>query len=388
MDLADLIIIILLLPALARGLRAGLMQLLLSSGGFLAGLLLGSQIAARLAPLASSPLAKLVIVLITEFGLASLFGAVGDRAGLRLSRAAEKFSLGGLNQALGAVVAAGFTLVVVWLAASALSGVHSYGIGGEVKKSLIIRNLNKILPTPPDIFAELEKIISPNGFPNVFLGLEPQHTTISPFNSVNNQAVLNDEASVVKVEGQGCGGLVFGSGFVAAKGFVVTNAHVVAGIDSPEVVDRLGTYRATPVWFDPDMDIAVLRVRGLGDPPLALTTGTLPDGDAAAVLGFPGGGPLVAAGGVIIDHVSAEGRNIYNQGLVTRNIYEAQADVEPGNSGGPLIAPDGAVAGVVFARSLSQNNVGYALMISEVRPLIRQAINNDTPVSTAGCAPD
>ena len=86
--------------------------------------------------------------------------------------------------------------------------------------------------------------------------------------------------------------------------------------------------------------------------------------------------------------MTAEGRNIYNRGLVIRNIYEAQVEVEPGNSGGPLIARDGSVAGIVFAKSLSQNNVAYALMIDEARPLIRQAIQSDAPVSTASCTAD
>ena len=385
MNLVDLIIFVLLLAAIARGIRVGFMSPLLSYGGFVAGLLLGSRVATWVAPHASNPTTKLVIVLIVEFGLAALFASIGEIAGMYLNTVARRFHLGRLNQALGAGLAIIFTVVLVWLGASALSNVRSYDIGGQVRQSLIVRKLDAALPTPPDIFAQLEKIISPNGFPNVFLGLEPQHTTISPSNSVNNQAVINDEASVVKIQGEGCGGIVFGSGFVVDDGIVVTNAHVVGGIAAPEVLDASGTYQATPIWFDPDLDVAVLRVNGLADPPLTLTGDVLPDNDAAAVLGYPGGGPLVAGNGVIIDHVTAEGRNIYNRGLVIRNIYEVQADVEPGNSGGPLIAADGSVAGIIFARSLSQNNVGYALMIDEAKPLIQQAIQNNTPVSTASC---
>ncbi|MFA6001978.1 MAG: MarP family serine protease [Thermoleophilia bacterium] len=385
MNFLDLMIIILLLTALLWGSRAGLMRLLLSYTGFVAGLLLGVQVAGWIVPSASNPIVKLFIVLIEELGLASLFAALGEAAGQRLNSSAARVHLRGLDKALGAGLAVIFSLVVVWLGASALTNVRSYDIGSQVKQSLIVRKLDAVFPTPPDIFARLEKIISPNGFPNVFLGLEPKHTTVSPSNSVNNQAVINDEASVVKIQGEGCGGMVFGSGFVVDNEIVVTNAHVVGGIAAPEVVDGSGTYQATPIWFDPDLDVAVLRVNDLADPPLKLTSQILPDNDAAAVLGYPGGGPLVAGNGVIIDHVTAEGRNIYNRGLVIRNIYEVQADVEPGNSGGPLIAADGSVAGIIFAKSLSQNNVGYALMIDEAKPLIRQAIQNNTPVSTASC---
>lgn len=386
MNLVDVIIILLLVSAVVRGIRAGLFELLLSFGGFVAGLFIGVQIAGWLAPRASSFLGKLLIVAVAEVGFAAFFATLGQIAGLYMNRLAGRLRLRGVNQALGVILAAAFTLAIVWLAASMLTNVRNHDIGAQVKRSLIVRELDAVLPAPPDVFASLEKIISPNGFPDVFLGLEPQHTTVSPSNSVNNQAVLADEASVVQIRGEGCGGTVFGSGFVAERGFVVTNAHVIAGIAGPEVLDASGTYEATPVWFDTDLDVAVLRVRGLSDAPLTLTSGVIPDNDAVAVLGYPGGGPLVAGNGVIIDHVTAEGRNIYNRGLIVRNIYEAQADVEPGNSGGPLVAPDGTVAGIVFARSVSQSNVGYALMIDEARPLIQQAIRGDTPVGTGGCA--
>ena len=386
MNLLDWIIIVFLLSAIVRGIRTGLMQLLLSSSGFVFGLVLGAWIASRLALYPTSPPAKLLVVMIVEIGLAMLFATLGELAGLRLNMLARRLHLHGLDEALGAALAVAFALALVWLLASAMTNVGAYGIGREVRQSLIVRKLDAVMPTPPDVFARLEQLITPNGFPNVFLGLEPQHTTVSPLNNVNNQAVLDHERSVVKIQGDGCGGTIFGSGFVIQPGFVVTNAHVVAGIVNPEVVDRQGTYRATPVMFDPDMDVAVLRVRGLGDPPLSIAEQTLPDDDAVTVLGYPGGGPLVAGNGAIIDNVLAEGRNIYGQGLVARNIYEVQADVEPGNSGGPLVAPDGAVAGIVFARSVSQNGIGYALMMGKAAPLIQRAISDDAPVSTAGCA--
>lgn len=388
LNLIDFMIIIFLLAAIARGLRTGLMQLLLSSAGFVVGLLIGTQVAGHLALyFDSNPVARLFIVLAVEFGLAGLFYALGELAGYRLSGLAARFHLWGLNQVLGAGLAVLFTLVVVWLAASVLASVRAYDIGGQVKRSLMVRFLQASLPTPPDIFAQLEKIISPNGFPDVFLGLEPQHTTISPTNMVDNQAVLNDLASVVKVRGEGCGGIVTGSGFVAGDELVVTNAHVVAGVREPEVVDQNGTYAATPIWFDPGLDVAILSVDGLTSPPLALSKDVLPDENAAVVLGYPGGGPLVADNSVIIDHVTATGRNIYNRGLVFRNIYEVQVDVQPGNSGGPLVAADGTVAGIIFAKSLSQSHVAYALMIDQARPLIQEAAQDMTPVSTSGCAP-
>jgi S1-C subfamily serine protease len=170
------------------------------------------------------------------------------------------------------------------------------------------------------------------------------------------------------------------------KGLVVTNAHVVAGLKRPQVVDGKKTYVSVPVWFDPNLDIAILKVTGLPDAPLVLSTNTLPNASAAATLGFPGGGSLVAQDGVIIDHVTAVGRNIYNRGVVSRDVYEIQASVQPGDSGGPLVAPDGTVAGVIFARSVSQSDIGYGLLIDQVKPIIDQARSHGA-VDTSFCAP-
>jgi S1-C subfamily serine protease len=388
MNWVDVVIILLLASAITRGVQTGWLQLFLSSIGFMLGLLGGSWAAKHLAEQFSSPTVKLTVVLTLEFGLALLLFGVGEIAALRLKPHALRLRLGKLNEVAGGILEVIFTLAIIWLVASALVNIRSYDIGHDVRHSYIIRKLNAALPQPPDIFAQLEKIISPNGFPNVFLGLEPQHTTVSPKNSLNNQAVIADENSVVKVQGAGCGGLVFGSGFVVAPNLVMTNAHVIAGIKSPQVVDCFKTYQSTAVWFDPNLDIAVLRVKNLPDAPLAVSEDILPDADAVAVLGFPGGGALVAEHAAVIDHVRAVGRNIYNHGVIQRDIYEIQAIIQQGDSGGPLIAPDGKVAGVTFAKSVTQDNVGYALLASQIKPIIQQASQKTQAVSTASCTQD
>ncbi len=147
-------------------------------------------------------------------------------------------------------------------------------------------------------------------------------------------------------------------------------------------------YKAVPIWFDEDEDLAVLMVKGLKDPPLTLSSGRLSEGSSAVVLGFPGGGALTASKAVVLDQVRATGRNIYNRGVVVRNIYELQANVEPGNSGGPLIASDGSVAGVVFAKAVTQTNVGYALQTVEIKDAITQAEQQNRPVAVGSCAAD
>ncbi|MHB1412652.1 MAG: CvpA family protein, partial [Thermoleophilia bacterium] len=153
MDFVDLIIIVFLVSAVVRGVRTGLMQLLLSSTGFVAGLLLGSWVASRIAPLSASPPTKLFIVLFVELGLAMLLGFLGELAGLRLNLLARRLHLHGLDEALGAALAVIFALTVIWLTASALVNVHSFNIGREVRQSLIVQKLDAIMPEPPDILA-------------------------------------------------------------------------------------------------------------------------------------------------------------------------------------------------------------------------------------------
>lgn len=174
-----------------------------------------------------------------------------------------------------------------------------------------------------------------------------------------------------------------GSGWVEASGVVVTNAHVVAGSSSVEVVsqdDR--SYQASVVAFDPDRDVAVLRVPGLGAPALRMG-GTMAAGDPAVVAGFPGGGPYTVGGARIRGELTAAGTDIYQHDAVIRDVYSLRAIVRPGNSGGPLFDDRGDVVGMVFARSTTDADTGYALTLGEVRPVLSTA--GPTPVATGVC---
>jgi S1-C subfamily serine protease len=190
----------------------------------------------------------------------------------------------------------------------------------------------------------------------------------------------------VKVEGQGCGGTVEGSGFVVGNDLVATNAHVVAGIDRPYVVDNNGLHKVTVIWFDPNLDFAVLQVSNLAGKPLTMIGGLVAADTPGAIMGYPGGGSLSASTAAVLDEFTAAGRNIYGESTTIRNVYEIQADVIPGNSGGPLIEANGTVIGVVFAESTTYQHVGYALTTSRVISEIHQAEARDQPVSTGQCA--
>jgi len=127
-------------------------------------------------------------------------------------------------------------------------------------------------------------------------------------------------------------------------------------------------------------------VSNLAGPPLTLNANNAAPGTPAAVLGYPGGGPFNAGPAAVLDEFEASGHNIYDTGLTLRSVYEIQATVIPGNSGGPLVAENGKVIGIVFAESTTYNHVGYALTMSKVISEIQQASHNHTAVSTGACA--
>jgi S1-C subfamily serine protease len=278
-------------------------------------------------------------------------------------------------------------LVTVWLLASTMVNSSSSTLDTAILQSRIINSLNRVLPPPPTIFSQAQGFLTAEGFPPVFAALAPASARPVPLPSDSQlrHAVLAAGPSTVKIEGYGCGVLQEGSGFVAAPGLVVTNAHVVAGIAQP-LVQVGSTVKSTKVvFFDPSFDMAVLRVVGLDGPVLHLADAPVGRGTQAAVLGYPEGGPFTADAAGVMAAFEAEGRDIYGRGLTVRNVYELDSLVRPGNSGGPLVLPDGEVIGVVFSRSTVDPNIGYALTSPDVIPRLAQAEADVQPVSTGAC---
>jgi S1-C subfamily serine protease len=224
-------------------------------------------------------------------------------------------------------------------------------------------------------------------FPDVFVGPEPRPIKITnpPTEGEVAQALESAGKSTVRIEGLGCGGLKTGSGFIASPGLVVTNAHVVAGLNNPIAVDVNGKNPAKLILFNPDLDIAILRVNGLTGKPLNVSSEIYERGTSAAVLGYPGGQSLEVDAALLLQNIKAKGRDIYNKNTTIRDIYSLQTNIAQGNSGGPVVLPDGTVIGVIFARSLTHDNTGYALTSKEVLPYINKAKNLSKPVMSGEC---
>jgi len=387
-NLVDLVAVALVIGGLALGARLGAAVQVLSFGGFWIGLLAGSAVAPAVARLSNSTVVKITAGLVTPFLAATVVATLGGWVGSRVAAFLDGVGWRRADAAAGSVFSAAAALLSVWLAGFMLASGPWPGAAREIRRSVVLRALDRKLPSPPTVLARMQRVLDPTGFPSVFAGLEPdigQPATL-PGGAVVRSAVARAAAATVRIVGAGCGGTIDGSGFVAAPGLVVTNAHVVAGITRPVIEDGNGRHRATPVVFDPRLDLAVLRAGGLAGPVLALAPGLAPTGTAGAALGYPGGGPFQAVPAAVRRSLVAVGRDIYGERLTTRAVYELQATIRPGNSGGPFVDRDGTVLGVVFSRSITESQVGYALVADDVASRVRAATTRTAAVATGDCA--
>jgi S1-C subfamily serine protease len=367
----DLLVLLGIALAAVAGYRIGLVTRALSWVGLLAGLI----VAARMLPLvldrveSSQPGNRLLIALAVLLGGALGGQALGLAVGGRASSALPTSSRP-LDRAAGAVVGGGGVLVAVWLLLPAMADVQG-SAASLVRDSSIARAIHDVAPEPPDAVAALRDLVDESGIPRVFDDLRRAPDTGPPpaASGIAPDILQRAAASSVRVEGEACGKLQEGSGWVAAPGIVVTNAHVVAGEDEtvvfPEGSDELD---ATVVAFDASRDLAVLAVPELERPPLPLVDSDR--GAIGAVLGHPGGGPLEVSPFEVVDQLRAQGRDLYDEQATLRSVLVLASDLAPGDSGAALVDPTGSVVGVAFAIAPDRSGTAYALDPDEVRSVL------------------
>lgn len=391
MNAIDVVIVLFFVTALVRGVEIGAVRQFCSTVGLFVGLFIGAFTQGKLVHLVDTPTSKTILSVIVIALFIGVFSTAGEYVGVilrqRLERAKRRKLLDNTDRTVGSVVAGLAVLVFVWLGASIFNNVPLQSLQQQIQRSVIVAQLNKTLPAAPNFIARLGGLIDPNNFPDVFAGLEPSIDTDRPLPSIGDldSAVQKARLSVVKVQGPGCGGVSSGSGFVADTNLVVTNAHVIAGVKKPVVIDGNGSHDADVIWFDENLDMAVLRTSDLAGKPLAMTAEIAANGTPAAVLGYPGGGDFTADPANVLDSFRAIGRNIYNQGKTEREVYSVKSAIEPGNSGGPLINKEGTVIGLVFAESTTYDNVGYVLTMNEVITGLNYAKDSAQPVYSGSC---
>ncbi|MFI6338196.1 MarP family serine protease [Streptomyces sp. NPDC050535] len=388
MDVLDILLLLVILAYAASGYRRGLVAGCVSLAGFVGGAVIGVWVLPWMMDLVSpgTPGATLTAVL-TVLVPAVVGHELMGRLALKLRRELDSGPLRVADGIGGAAANTVAVLLVAWVAASVLGASSSSVVTQSIRNSALLGAVQDTMPeTTPTWFSRATSALTEAGFPQVFNPFEnePAAGVAKPSgDSVTATATSAAKRSTVKVEGVSGNQGREGSGFVYTSEHVMTNAHVVAGIDDPTVrVGGVGrAYEAKVVLFDPQKDVAVLYVPDLEAPVLPFDD-TATRGDSAVVAGYPQDGGLDLQAATVASRIDATGQNIYSTGTVTREIYSIRSTVRPGNSGGPLLTTEGKVYGVVFARSTSDAETGYVLTADEVAADARQARNATAPVDT------
>ncbi|MFE9910633.1 MarP family serine protease [Streptomyces clavifer] len=335
-----------------------------------------------------------IVAVIIVIVCASVGQAFTTHLGNKLRRYITWSPARALDATGGSLVNVVAMLLVAWLIGSALAGTTLPTLGKEVRSSSVLLGVSRVMPAQAsNWFTDFSSVLAQNGFPQVFspFANEPIPEVRAPDPALAGSPVAaRAKKSIVKVVGMapGCGKVLEGTGFVFSDRRVMTNAHVVGGVDEPTV--QIGgegrLYDATVVLYDWERDIAVLDVPDLDAKPLRFTDTDAESSDDAIVAGFPENGAYDVRSARIRGRIDANGPDIYHRGTVQRDVYSLYATVRQGNSGGPLLTSDGKVYGVVFAKSLDDPETGYALTADEIRQDIELGRTAVQQVDSQGCA--
>jgi len=389
-NLLDVVVIVILVAAVLIGIGSGALPQL----GGLGGAIAGAGLAIAVLPLVASlldavpPDLRAFVVLGGILVLVGAGEAIGSSVGRAIAIRLRGGVLGTADRVLGGFVGAGQALLVIWLIGGLLASGPMRVLATQAQTSLVVRTMSRVLPPPTEFAAELATLLNGTGIPELFVGLEPlpapdvERPTDPAARAIAERAI----GSTYRISAATCLFQSSGTGFAIAADYVVTNAHVIAGSGGIRVQGTGGGLRdATAVYFDPELDVALLWVRGLGAQPLRFAAADPDRGAIGATLGFPHGQGLDVEPAAVAGAYAARGRDIYGTGQVSRRILELRAIVDQGDSGGPLVLDDGTVGGVVFAEARTDDNAGYALTPTSVATAVAPAIGRTSRVDTGSC---
>lgn len=374
---------------LVIGYRSGLLRGIAT----IVGLAAGAVAAYFASPLVGSwvpdPLWRVFTTVAVAMVLIILGQSIGSTVGNILRTKLGKSPLRLIDRLFGAVVSVVTFALIAGLLAISLTSLGVPVLSQAIARSTVLTALTSQMPDPVEaLFARLRSQVVTTGLPLITEALGGVSSPPDlPFVETGTPELSEAARSVVRITGSAfeCGQNQSGSGFVVAPGRVVTNAHVVAGVTAP-VVEAPGgeTVTGTIVYFDSEMDLAVIAVDDLDTPALPLSQSLQP-GATAVVDGYPFGGPFSTEPARVISVQTTQVDDIYSTTKVSREVYTLAADVNEGNSGGPLIAMDGSVAGVVFAKSADVANVGYAMTMAVLAPVVSTAPGLSSTVESGVC---
>jgi S1-C subfamily serine protease len=390
----DVVVVIVAVAAAVSGGRQGLVIALPA----FAGVLLGAVVGVRLAPLLIKNFTQPATRVAFAVAILVLLVALGETFGVWCGRMIKQHirnpKLAGVDNALGAILQGAVVFVVAWMIALPLTSFSGLPqLSAALQNSSVLGAVNSIMPgAARQLPADLRKLFDVPDLPDVTnpFSQTPIENVGPPDTALQNSAIVQDvRPSVVKIHGEApsCSRALEGSGFVIAPQRVLTNAHVVAGTDQVAVEVKDGQLDAHVVYYNSDVDVAILAVPDLTAPPLHFDKAPAADGQDSIVLGYPLDGDYTASASRIRSRINLPGPNIYDDRNENRDVYTLYAQVRSGNSGGPLIDTHGGVLGVVFGAAVDDPNTGFALtaqQVTNVLPANPTALYRS--VSTDQCA--
>ena len=390
MNVLDWFLVVLVVAYAVSGYWQGFIAGAFATGGLLLGGLLGVWLAPRLLgdaePALWVSLAALFVVLVC----ASFGQAILQYAGAKIRSRIKWQPVRALDAVGGAALSMAAVLVVAWALGVAVSGAKLPWASREVRSSAVLDRVNGVMPANAvEALNSFNDVVGSSFFPRYLEPFAPERIIDvgpPPGRVARDPDVQRAQESVFKIRGENsCSRGVEGSGFLYGPDRVMTNAHVVAGVDRPVVLVGEDERPATVVYYNPDIDIAVLAVDGTRGPFLRFDQSGRPN-QAGAVLGYPQDGPYNVQAARIRGEQRLRSPDIYGDGTVVREVFSLRALVRPGNSGGPLVSSAGKVLGVIFAASVTDTDTGYALTSEQVAGAAAQGLTRSTDVDTGACA--
>lgn len=385
----DLALVTFLVVMAFIGWRRGLIVSLMSFIGMILGAVIARELVSKLSEQGSLHGMSLGIYVVIAIVLVSFGSSTGASIGVRMRKATSWKPIRTLDSAGGCAISLMIWSVLTWIVASLILTLPASQTTTAVGDSRVIAELDSRMPdVVRDGIDEVRQSVLSFHIPSGLVESLLVDQVAEPDSALAKASAIRATLdSVVRVEGDAprCQARLSGSGFVFASHYVLTNAHVVAGIETVGVrVKGKGALRSGKVvFFDPRADVAVLYVKNL-DTKVAVLGNVGARNDSAVITGFPGGGKLQIIPARVSGVVESSGTDIYGSGKHIRTIYTLRANIIQGDSGAPLVSTEGTVIGMVFATSATDSTTGYALTPSEYADALKT--QSTTAVSTGNCS--
>ncbi|ALG05811.1 MarP family serine protease [Kibdelosporangium phytohabitans] len=393
MNWVDVLVLALVVLAAISGARQGVVIALPALLGVFAGLVLGAIVAPLVVENFTNFATRAAFFIAIVVFLVALGETAGVWVGRTLRRKMKTPNLTPVESILGALVQGVVVFVVAWIIAVPLTTVTGLpGLANAIRGSVVLGGVDDIMPPGAEKLPNgVKKLLDDSGFPNVMgpFSQTPLVDTGPPDPALQSSPVVQRvRPSVLKIHAraQSCSRALEGTGFVISPERVMTNAHVVAGTDQVSVETEGGQLDARVVLYDPSVDVAILSVPDLRARPLPFAPQDANKGDSTIVLGYPLDGPYTASAARVRERINLRGPDIYDANTVTRDVFTVRAKVQSGNSGGPLVDPNGQVVGVVFGAAVDDDETGFVLTAKEVSDEVQQAPRLSRRVDTGACA--